>query len=525
MKKYLSILIIPALLVACYDDSRLWNSVNDLEEKMQTLEEQVARANEDVAALQSIVNALNAGKTITAVDSSATGYAISFSDRSSLTLRHGKDGADAPLVGVKEDAGVYYWTITSGASETWITTTAGDRLPVSGKDGATPTVSIDAEGYWTVNGSRVSTLKAAGEKGDPGDSFFTSVVQDDLSVTFTLANGVSITLPKTIPVTIASSLPDHIWIRQGETLEGPVDVPSTASIVITKPDGWKVALRDGKLSITAPPLANAFAEKDGIVSITAIGEQSTANRSFSVSARDYSTLIDFEDARVADYLAGPTSYGENLYDGHAEQYVGYDDPSGLFMMINESYGAYNFYNGGIAISQWNDTIAGDYSNQCSVYSRDPLTGFGGYLGSRTFAVHAGYSDASSWSDARSYITFGDDATTRTFDHVYIANTTYAVKVMKNGNAFATPLTYANAGYLKIIIEGIAPGGSITNTIECYLADFRAPSSPGILTSWTPVDLTPLGEVTSLRFNIQGSDVGTSGLNTPAYFAFDNLAIK
>jgi hypothetical protein len=244
--------------------------------------------------------------------------------------------------------------------------------------------------------------------------------------------------------------------------------------------------------------------------------------------------ITFEDARVVDYLAGPTAYGENLYSSYTgyDRYYGYDDPSGLFMMINETgpwSNNYDFYNGGIAISQWNDMVMPGDSNQCSVYYADAITGYGGYDSSETFAVHFGYNDPAPYpytmGDARSYVTFYDPDQTCVFDHFYVCNSTYAYLAMLNGYYVARPLDYAHQDWFKIVIEGIAPDDSVTGTVEFYLADFRTEDSPGILYGWHRVDLDTLGAVTALRFDVQGSDVNEyQSLNTPAYFCFDNLTV-
>ena len=44
----------------------------------------------------------------------------------------------------------------------------------------------------------------------------------------------------------------------------------------------------------------------------------------------------------------------------------------------------------------------------------------------------------------------------------------------------------------------------------------------LIFSWTTVDLTPLGNARYLLFDLNSSDVGQFGMNTPAYFAMDNL---
>jgi hypothetical protein len=232
-------------------------------------------------------------------------------------------------------------------------------------------------------------------------------------------------------------------------------------------------------------------------------------------------VIDFENVDAAA-LAGPTSYGANLYDGHANQYTGYTDAgSGLRMMINELSGSYNFSNGGVAISRWNDTTTADYTNQCSVYYNDAATGKGGYGGSNTFAVATGYNDPGGWA-TRSRISFEPAGTERVFDHFYVTNTTYAALTMREGNAFTRQ--FGSGDWFKLVIEGFNKSGASTGKVEFYLADFQTSGAPGIITEWTKVDLWPLGSVAAITFDLQSSDTGEWGMNTPAYFCFDNLTV-
>jgi hypothetical protein len=57
-----------------------------------------------------------------------------------------------------------------------------------------------------------------------------------------------------------------------------------------------------------------------------------------------------------------------------------------------------------------------------------------------------------------------------------------------------------------------------------LADYRGGSV--LLNDWQHVDFSPLGTVDELRFGLSSSDNsefgGFSYMNTPAYFAMDNL---
>jgi hypothetical protein len=235
-------------------------------------------------------------------------------------------------------------------------------------------------------------------------------------------------------------------------------------------------------------------------------------------------VITFEDV-PADYLAGPAPYGDNLYSNYTgstpARYTGYTDAgSELFMAINEISGARDFSNGGIAISRWNDTTTASYLNQCSVYYEDPNTHYGGYGGSKTFAVATGYDTEYS---ACSRIEVKGAAGECVFDHFYVTNTTYAALTMKNGNTFAKQ--FGSGDWFKLLIEGFDKSGTSTGTVEFYLADFREASSPGIITAWTKVDLSPLGRVAEIKFDMRSSDTGEWGMNTPAYFCFDNLAVR
>jgi hypothetical protein len=240
-------------------------------------------------------------------------------------------------------------------------------------------------------------------------------------------------------------------------------------------------------------------------------------------------VIDFEEAGIEDYLAGPTIAGENLYSIYSgNRYVGYyNTATDLSMIINEE-GEWstspNLFNGGIFISQFNDMTTPGDANQCSVYYSDPVTHKGGYKGSNTFAVHYGNNN-DFMGDARSFIQFLDDDTEGIFDHFYVTNSTYAFLAMRDGLNQASPLTYDNLGWLRLIIDGLDKNGNVVNTLYFYLADFRTSASPGIITEWTKVDLSSLGKVHALRFDVEGSDTGAYGFNGPAYFCFDNLAIK
>lgn len=110
--------------------------------------------------------------------------------------------------------------------------------------------------------------------------------------------------------------------------------------------------------------------------------------------------------------------------------------------------------------------------------------------------------------------------------VSICNSTYAYFSMKNGDAFSKKFGGENGDdpdffLLKIIgLRNEIP----TDTICFYLADlrFEDPNQDYLVRDWTNIDLSSLGEINRLQFELSSSDVGDWGMNTPAYFCIDNL---
>ncbi len=238
--------------------------------------------------------------------------------------------------------------------------------------------------------------------------------------------------------------------------------------------------------------------------------------------------LDFESA--GDYLAGPTAYGENLYaDYQGEKYTGYYDPAtDLEMKINEEdpYGGegVNFWNGGVAISQWNDMTGDTYLNQCSVYYADGTTGFGGHNGSRTFAVVMGNNNEAFQTDTRASIGFRTPGEEKVFDHIWVANSTYNYLSVTRGSEYSPAYSHETQDWFKLVVEGLDKDGLSVGKAEAYLSDYRNQSSPGALAGWYVIDLRPLGRVHSLRFDLQGSDDNGYGTAMPVYFCIDDITI-
>jgi hypothetical protein len=114
--------------------------------------------------------------------------------------------------------------------------------------------------------------------------------------------------------------------------------------------------------------------------------------------------------------------------------------------------------------------------------------------------------------------------------VRITNSTYAALIMLDGdpNHFARQFDVAHQDLFTLTITGYDALGVLTGAVPFNLADYRVPSvvaQPYVISQWTSVDLTPLGDAQSLQFTLASTDSDpVNGINTPTYFALDNLSL-
>ena len=103
---------------------------------------------------------------------------------------------------------------------------------------------------------------------------------------------------------------------------------------------------------------------------------------------------------------------------------------------------------------------------------------------------------------------------------YITNSSYAYNSMSNGDGFAKK--FEKGDWFKLTITGYDADDAMTGTKEYYLADLRDEATAYIINDWRYVDLSVLGEVSKIGFALSSTDGGDWGMNTPAYFCFDNF---
>ncbi|MBO5975251.1 MAG: DUF4465 domain-containing protein [Paludibacteraceae bacterium] len=147
-----------------------------------------------------------------------------------------------------------------------------------------------------------------------------------------------------------------------------------------------------------------------------------------------------------------------------------------------------------------------------------------------FAVHFGYVDFYSMSDELQGFSF-EDGVARVIDHMYVTNTNYTLNQIlygvgsEAGNSFGGNYTEPTEdSWFKITAYGYAneDDDEPTSSVDFYLLQNLTP-----VLDWTKWDLSSLGEVVKVEFNMSASaDMGGSyGLTIPAYFAYDDVAVR
>lgn len=113
------------------------------------------------------------------------------------------------------------------------------------------------------------------------------------------------------------------------------------------------------------------------------------------------------------------------------------------------------------------------------------------------------------------MSFAADAYSRPL-RVDITNSAYGYYAMLNGTDYSK--AFGEDDWCKVVIKGVR-SKAITSTVEVYLA-----RNGKILNEWTTVDLTPLGVVDYIYFQMESSDTGSWGMNNPSFFCLDNMQV-
>lgn len=175
---------------------------------------------------------------------------------------------------------------------------------------------------------------------------------------------------------------------------------------------------------------------------------------------------------------------------------------------------FNYWSGGFTYTNMRDSLTPGYSNLYSSRSGN------GYYYSPNYLTGQNFS--------RIKMLLGGSNTM--VQEVSVNNSAYAYFSMQDGDMFAKKFggpTGNDPDWFKLTIRKYL-GGILTNdSVEFYLADFRFANNAQdyIVKNWQTIDISSLGNADSLEFQLSSSDVGSFGMNTPAFFCLDHVIVK
>ena len=316
-RKTLTLLLLAALtLAACkYDDSELWEQVNQNTEELAAqaariaaLEAWQAETNTNIEALQTLLSTTDYITAVTPVvkDGVEVGFTISFLNTPAITIYHGTKGdkgdkGDTPQIGATQAYdGNWYWTLNGE----FLTDTDGNPIRANGTQGGQGEPGSDGDDaplpqlatgakltdqgittdsqnkdiepdaiYLSVDGGQTWT-RVSGEKGEQGDtgatgpkgdSFFKDIDTTNADyVIFKLANnGGTFQVPRYTGISLSFD-PASLSLLYDEkatiqcTAGGSADF-TPDNLFVVAPEGWTVDITQTRatstkfaLTVTAP---------------------------------------------------------------------------------------------------------------------------------------------------------------------------------------------------------------------------------------------------------------------------------
>ena len=250
--------------LACTNvEAELQSQIDGIKDRIERLQGRVDAMNGQLASLSHITS----GNVITSVSQDSDGkYVISYLDSNgeakTVVIATMDQMINAPVLGVELDSqnNLYYWTVTVDGQTSFLENEGG-KVPVSGY---TPKISVDAEGYWTVNGQRINDPAGNPIEANDGEScVFKSVevnsegnleiTQGDGSViTVPVQNALNLELSATINTTIA-----YTATSLKITYETTGTNAGSAMVAVAEVDGAEAEIDRDDKTVTLTALENS----------------------------------------------------------------------------------------------------------------------------------------------------------------------------------------------------------------------------------------------------------------------------
>ena len=269
---------------------------------------------------------------------------------------------------------------------------------------------------------------------------------------------------------------------------------------------WRTAFSNDEIGNEATLNINATRATEYICHVTdKFGQDAYVSAHVWVETADAAT---FEEYTLPE--SGHKMVDDAWADG-GETYL-YSGSYAFANVPNKSYNAFSGY-----------VISADKSNEATgEYMIDQFrSAAGGAYEGDNFAI-AYYSAPSSWyAGYKDPITLTYTTEAKPITGFYVTNSAYTLDAILNGD-YAND-AFGEGDYLSLTVKGYN-GETLTGEVMFYLADYRSAneSERFALKEWKWLDLSRLGAVTRLEFEMFTTKSDQFGFTTPTYFCLDNL---
>ena len=187
-------------------------------------------------------------------------------------------------------------------------------------------------------------------------------------------------------------------------------------------------------------------------------------------------------------------------------------PSGGWIFTNYNYTSWGYW-GGFTASNRTDL------NQSGLDAQYTAAAGCGYDGSSQYAV--------SYTMGVQTEVYAADGQSHTVTGCYVTNNLWTYQDILQGGYGEPPYggtTGNDPDWFKVTATGKNASGQVVGTLDFYLADYRFSNNEEdyVLNTWEWFDLSPLGSVATISFDLSSSRGSGYNMITPAYFCMDNF---
>ncbi len=282
-----------------YDDTGINIKLNELDQRLTELEATVKAMNQDIAGIQTLVDAMQNNVYVSRIVEGETGYEVFFTNGESITISNGKDGEagkDGVTVTIMLDEtdGQYYWAVTKDGVTSFIEVD-GKRILVKGDKGNTPLMRVVMEGetgYWEVSYDNGQTYERVllpdgtpvTTSGGAGGLFKEAYVDEETNTAvFVFLNGETLEIELRSEMYIRFAGEEQLEkaaFRMGETREFQLEAVGVLKTVVTTPDEWNASYDKATkvLKVTAPAESHAnCADLEGELALIYFGDENQSS--------------------------------------------------------------------------------------------------------------------------------------------------------------------------------------------------------------------------------------------------------